>query len=130
LPEKRKGRSAPGVLTALSLLHGNFRSGRFLSMFRPPRCMGPPFFFFLLNQACKGVALQNGGHFVPHFLPGPVYGAENAPFTASRLDEALIQGQGALFGPDHVEQGNLARVFGQIEAASDPSLGSDDTLFD
>ena len=92
--------------------------------------MGPPFFFFLLNQACKGVALQNGGHFVPYFLPGPVHGAENDSFATSGLDEALIQGQGTLFGPDHVEQGNLARVFCQIEAASDPSLRSDNTFFD
>jgi hypothetical protein len=57
-------------------------------------------------------------------------GAEDVPFTTPGLDQALIQGQRALLGPDHIEQRNLGRIFRQVEAASDSSLRSDDSFFD
>jgi hypothetical protein len=111
-----------------SFSQGKFRSGRFFIDVQFAKRMGPSFLCFLLNQERKGVALQNGGHFVPHFLPSSVNRAKNVPFTASGFDQALIQGQRAFFGPDHIEQGNLSRVSGQIEAASDSPLGGNDTL--
>jgi hypothetical protein len=89
-----------------------------------------PFLFFLLDQAGKRVTLKGGHHFVADFLPGAVHGAEEIPFAAASLNEALVEGQGAFFGLDHIEQGDFHGVLGQIKTAAYSSLRADNAILD